>query len=141
MTCTNGWCTSDEKWIKTIIKTPIRFNSKGNEIIGHYSLNVWSCFLLNSHHHCMCYCCQCLLHHIYMSRINNNNVHQGREVVFGDKDIHLSLGVVREKVKTSLWTCAQFSKTIIMIVSKNISWVVVLSLPQRDRTNGYLDHH
>jgi hypothetical protein len=49
----------------------------------------------------MCYCCQCSLHHIYVSRINNNNVHQGPKVVSGDKDIHLSLGVMREKVRTS----------------------------------------
>jgi hypothetical protein len=37
------------------------------------------------------------LHHIYVSQVNNDDVHQGLEIVFGDKDIHLLLGVAREK--------------------------------------------
>jgi len=34
-----------------------------------------------------------------MNHVNNDNIHQGLEVVFNDKNIHLSLGVAREKVK------------------------------------------
>jgi hypothetical protein len=47
----------------------------------------------------MCYHHQCLLHHIYMNPVNNDDIHQGLKVVFNDKDIHLSLGVTREKVR------------------------------------------
>jgi hypothetical protein len=45
-------------------------------------------------------CCrhQCLLQCICASQFNNDNVHQSPEAIFGDKDIHLSLGVMREKV-------------------------------------------
>jgi hypothetical protein len=42
-----------------------------------------------------------LLHHIYASRINNDDIHQGLETIFGDKNIHLSLDVAREKVGDS----------------------------------------
>ncbi len=37
---------------------------------------------------------QCLLHHVYVSQVNNDDAHQGLEIVSGDKDIHLLLGVV-----------------------------------------------
>jgi hypothetical protein len=33
-----------------------------------------------------------------MNHVNNDNIHQGPEIVFGDKDIHSSVGVAREKV-------------------------------------------
>jgi hypothetical protein len=99
MMCDSGLGTSGQKWIKTKMKTPIRFNSNGNEVIAWCSLNVRSCLLLNTHHRCMCCCCQCSLHHIYVSWINNDDVHEGPEVVFGDKDIDSSLGVAREKVE------------------------------------------
>jgi hypothetical protein len=46
----------------------------------------------------MCCCCSCSLHHIFVHRINNDNIHQSSEAVFGDKDIHSLLGVAREKV-------------------------------------------
>jgi hypothetical protein len=95
----NGLCTSNKKWIKTKMKTLIHFNSKGNEVITWRSFNVWSCLFFNNHWSCMCCCHQCSLHHIYANWINTNNIHQSLEVVFGEKDIHLSLGVAREKVK------------------------------------------
>jgi len=47
----------------------------------------------------MCYCHQCLLHHIGANWVNNDDVHQGPEAVFDDKNIHSSLGVAREKVR------------------------------------------
>jgi len=40
-----------------------------------------------------------MLHQIFISRINNDNVHQGSKTIFGDDNIHLSLCVVGEKVK------------------------------------------
>jgi hypothetical protein len=33
-----------------------------------------------------------------MSRVNNDNIHQSLEAVFGDKNIHSLLGVVRENM-------------------------------------------
>jgi len=47
----------------------------------------------------MCYHCQCSLHHICVSQVNNDNIHQSLEALFGDKDIHSLLSVVREKVR------------------------------------------
>jgi len=46
-------------------------------------------------------CChrRCSLHHICINHVNNDNIHQGLKVVFTDKDIHLLLGVTREKVE------------------------------------------
>jgi len=46
----------------------------------------------------MCRRRQCLLHHIYASWVNNDNVHQSSKAIFGDKNIHLLSGVVKEKV-------------------------------------------
>jgi hypothetical protein len=39
-----------------------------------------------------------LLYHIYVSRVNNDNVYQSTKVVFGNKNIHSSSNVLREKV-------------------------------------------
>jgi hypothetical protein len=46
----------------------------------------------------MCFHHRCLLHHIYASRVSNDDVHQRPEAIPGDKDIHLLLSVVKEKV-------------------------------------------
>jgi hypothetical protein len=99
MLCNSGMCTNGTKWIKTRMKTPICVNSKGNEIITWCLISIWSCFLLNNYHHYMCYYHRCLLHHICVNWVNNDNVHQVLEVVYGDKDIHSSSGVAKEKVK------------------------------------------
>jgi hypothetical protein len=66
------------------------------------SLIIWSCFLLNNHHHCMCCRHRCLLNHICANYVNNDNVHQSSKVVSGDKDVHSSLGMVKEKIKDLL---------------------------------------
>jgi hypothetical protein len=84
--------------IKMRMKTPTCLNSKRNEVIAWCSFDVWSCFLLSNHHCCMCYCRQCSLHHINANQVSNDNIHQGLKVVSNDKDIHLLLGVVKEKV-------------------------------------------
>jgi hypothetical protein len=41
--------------------------------------------------------------------VSNDNVHLGSKAIFNDKDIHSSLGVVREKVEDlPLNTCSPF---------------------------------
>jgi hypothetical protein len=94
----SGLCRSDQEWIKTRIKTPICLNSKGNEVIVWCLFSVGLSLLLSNCCRCMCYHCRCWLHHICASQVNNDNVHQSSEVVFGDKDIHSLSSVVREKV-------------------------------------------
>jgi hypothetical protein len=80
------------------MKTPIHFNSKGNEVITWCSFGIGSCLFLNNHHHYMCCCRQCSLHHICASQVNNDNVHQSTEAVSSNKNIHSSSSVTREKV-------------------------------------------
>jgi len=109
MLCNSGMCTNGKKWIKTRMKTPICVDSKGNEIIAWCLISIWSCFLLNNHHHYMCCCRWCSLHHICENWVNNDDVHQVLEVVYGDKDIHSSSGVAKEKVKNPLLNmCSTF---------------------------------
>ncbi len=92
-------CTINKKWIKTKMKTPIRLNSKGNEVIVWCSLNILLCVFFNKHHRCMCCHHQCLLHHIYASWVSNDDVHWGLKAISDDKDIHSSSGVMKEKVR------------------------------------------
>jgi len=49
--------------------------------------------------------------------INNDNVHQSLEVVFGDKDIHSLLGVAREKVGDLFLNMCSISKGIAATMS------------------------
>jgi hypothetical protein len=98
MTHDNGLCISDQEWIKTRMKTPIHLNSNVNEVITRCSFSVGLCLLLSSHCHYMCYHCLCLLHHICVNWVGNDKVHQSIEAILGNKNIHSSLGVVREKV-------------------------------------------
>jgi hypothetical protein len=81
-----------------IMKTPIHFNNKGNEIIILCSFGVGSCFFLNNHHCCMCCRRQCSLHHICASQVSNDKVHQNIETISSNKNIHSLLGVAKEKV-------------------------------------------
>jgi hypothetical protein len=64
------------------------FYDKRNEIIFWCSLYVGSCFVLNDNYCCMCCHCQSMLHQIYTSRIDNDNVYQGSKSIFGDDNIH-----------------------------------------------------
>jgi hypothetical protein len=130
MMCDNGLCASGQKIIKMRMKTPICFNGKGNEIIAWCLLNVWPCFFLSSHHCCMCYRHQCLLHHICASQVNNNNVHQGAEAIFNYKDSIHRWMCQGKSWETSVWTCAPLSKTIVAIIFWNVSWVIVCSFLQ-----------
>ncbi len=117
----NGMCTSGKKWIKMRMKTPIHLNSKGNEIIIWCSFTIWSCLFLNSHYSYMCYHHQCLLHHICVSWFNNDNIHQGSEVLSGDKDIHSSSSVANEKVGDLLLNmCSIFRSNSYDNISKYI---------------------
>jgi hypothetical protein len=94
------------------MKAPIRLNSKGNEVIAWCLVNIRSCFFLSNHCRYMCCCHWCLLHHIYVSRFSNDKIHQSMEVMFGNKNIHLLLGVAREKVgDLSLNMCSTFQSS------------------------------
>jgi hypothetical protein len=75
---------------------------------------------LNGHHCCMYYPHQCLLHHIYASWVNNDDIHQGPKIVYGDNDIQLTSSVASEKVRDSFWPGVLFSKAIVAI----IFWIV-----------------
>ncbi len=40
--------------------------------------------------------------------------------------------------ETSFWTCVPFFKTIVVIVSRNVSWVIIRSFPQGHRSKWIL---
>jgi hypothetical protein len=53
--------------------------------------------------------------------VNNDNVHQSLKIVFSDKDIHSSLGVVKEKVEDlPLNMCSTFQNNSCKNISKCI---------------------
>jgi hypothetical protein len=58
---------------------------------------------------------------IFVSRVSNDNVHQGLKVIFGDKDIHLLSSVVNEKVGTSLRTCVALFEIIVATIFQSVS--------------------
>jgi len=123
----NGLCTSSKKWIKMIMKTPICFNNKGNEVIALCLFNIWLCLLLSNHHSCMCYHRQCLLHYICPSRVNNDNIYQ-RPKMSLVISICICCWVCQGKMwETSFWTCVPLSKTITAIVFQSVSWVIMRS--------------
>ncbi len=129
MMCNSCINTSGQKWIKTRMKTPICFNNKGNKVISLCLLNIWSCFLLNNHHHYMCCHCWYLLHHIYASWVNNDDIHQGPKTIFGDKNIHLSLDVAKEKVGDLLLNmCSSLQNNSYYNISKCIVGCYMLIL-------------
>jgi hypothetical protein len=69
----------------------------------------------------MCCHCQCSLHHIYSSWVNNDDVHQGLKAIFCDKDIHLLLSVTKEKVgDLFLNMCSTFQNNSFDNISKCI---------------------
>jgi hypothetical protein len=119
------------------MKTPIGFNSKENEVIAWCSLNVWSCFFLNSHHCYMCYHHQHSLHHNCANWVNNDDVHQGSEGIFGDKDIHSSLGITKKKVgNLPLDMCSTFQNNSWDCILKCI--VDICSFPQGHQSKWVL---
>jgi hypothetical protein len=66
----------------------------------------------------MCYHHQRSLHHICANWVSNDDIHQGSEAIFGDKDIHSSLGVMKKKVGDILLNmCSTF---------QNNSWDYIL---------------
>ncbi len=64
------------------------------------------------------------------SWVNNDNIHQSLEAIFGDKDIHLLSSVAKEKVGDLFLNMCSISKTIIATISWNVSWATVCSLSQ-----------
>jgi hypothetical protein len=69
-----GMYTRSQKGIKTRMETIVGLYGKGNEIISSQLFYVESCFVLSDNCCCMHYCHQKMLHQIYMSRIDNDNV-------------------------------------------------------------------
>jgi hypothetical protein len=70
-----------------------------NEIISRHSLCLGSCLVLSGNYCCMHSCRQNMLHQIWTSLINNDNVRQGSKIIYDDDNIHLSSCVAREKVR------------------------------------------
>jgi hypothetical protein len=133
-------CTNGKNWIKTRMKTPIHLNSKGNEVVVWCLFGVRSCLFLNNHHHCICCRHWCLLHHIGVSQVNNDNIHQNPEAIYGDKDIHLLLGVAREKVGDFPPNmCSIFQNNSCDNISKCVMGYCMLIPTKGIETNGYLD--
>jgi hypothetical protein len=96
--------------------------------------------IVSSHEQSSCYHHRCLLHHIYANRISNDDIHQGPEVVFGDKDIHSSLDVTREKVgELPLNMCSTLQNNSYNDILKYIMGYDVHS-HKGTKTNGYLNH-
>ncbi len=103
------------------MKTPIHLNSKGNEVIAWCSFDVRSCFLLSSH--CCYMCCrhQCLLHHICVSQVNNDEVYQNTKINSSNKNIHSLSSVSKEKVgDLPLNMCSTFQNNSCNNISKCI---------------------
>jgi hypothetical protein len=92
------------------------------------------------HEQSSCYHRQCLLHHIYVSQINHDNIHQGPEIIFGDKDIHSLLDVAKEKVgELPLNMCSILQNNSCNSILKYIVGYDVHS-HKGTKTNGYLNH-
>jgi hypothetical protein len=70
-----------------------------NEIISWRSLCVGLCLVLSGNYSCMHSCRQNMLHQIWTSLINNDNVRQGSKIIYDDDNIHSSSYVAREKVR------------------------------------------
>jgi len=71
---------------------------KGNKIIFWHSLCVGLCFSLSGNYCCMRYHHWSMLHQIYMSRIDNDNVQQSLKIIFDNDNIHSSY-MAWEKVR------------------------------------------
>jgi hypothetical protein len=68
-------------------------------------------------------CChrRCLLHHIYVSWVNNDNIQLGPKPISNDKNIHLLSGMAREKVEDlPLNMCSTFQNNSCDSISKCI---------------------
>jgi hypothetical protein len=142
MTHNSGLCTSGQKWIKTRMKTPIPFNSKGNEIIDWCSFIIGSCFLLSNHHRYMWCRCWYLLHHICANWVSNNNVHQNLKTIYGDKDIHSLSNLTREKVVDLLLNVSStFQSNNCNIILKCVCGFPYIHFQRGTKANEYLYCH
>jgi hypothetical protein len=93
------------------METTIGLYGKGNEIISWWLLCVGLCFVLNSNCCCMCYHHQSMLHQIYTSRIDNDNICQSPKTIYVDDNIHPSpcmmgenVGNLSVYVNSTLWS-------------------------------------
>jgi hypothetical protein len=80
----------------------------------------------------MCDQYQCSLHHMYVNRVNNDDVHQG------SKNIHLSSSVTRKKVGDLLLNMCSIFQNNSYDNILNVSWAVVHSLLQGHQSKWVL---
>jgi len=73
--------------------------------------------------------------------INNDNVHQSLEVIFGGKDIHSSLGVAGGKVENfPLNMCSTLQSNSYDKYPKVCCGLLYIHSYRGTKTNGNLDH-
>jgi hypothetical protein len=106
---------------------------KGNEIISWCSFCVGSCLIFSGNYCCMQCCHWNTLHQICMSRINNDNVHQGLKVIFDDDNVHLSSCMPGKRWETFFYMWTPFSNMIVIMISQCISWAAMHSLLHEQR--------
>jgi hypothetical protein len=72
-----------------------------------------------------------------VSQVNNDNIHQGLEAIYGDKDIHSSSSVVREKVGDLLLNmCFTFQNNNCNNISKCIVSYCTFTLVRASKKMG-----
>jgi hypothetical protein len=125
----NSLCTSDQEWVEMKMKTPIHFNSKGNEIITWCSFGIgqvfsWAtiiitCVIVVDVHYT-------IFVQIGLAMIMSIKVWKPFIVIRISTPHRMWW---RKRCKTSFWTCVSLSKVIVVIVFWSVSWVVVHSFP------------
>jgi hypothetical protein len=104
---------------------------KGNEIIFWSSFCVGLCLVVSNNSRYMWHYCQSMMHQIWRSQINNDNVHYGSKIIFGDDNIHSFSSVAKENVKFFFYLWVPLFDVIATMVFWSVSWVVVCSFPHR----------
>jgi hypothetical protein len=113
------------------MKTPICFNSNGNDVIIWCSLNVWSCIFWVT----IIATCVVVInvrYTIYVRFESTMIMSIKVQKLFLVIRISIHHCVMKENVGDLLLTCVPFSKVVVMRISWSVSWVVVHSFPQRN---------
>jgi len=126
-----GMYTISQKGIKTRMETTVDLYNKGNEIISWQLLYIGSCLVLNGNCFYIHYSRWNTLHQICTNQINNDNIHRGSKIVFGDDNIHPFPYMTKKRWEASHYTWAPLSNTIVATISWSVSWVVVHSLSHK----------
>jgi hypothetical protein len=132
MTCDNGLCTSSQKEIKTIMKTPIHFNSKKitsllNVRSMHDHVFSWTTIIAT---------CVVIVDVRYTISM------RVEWTMTTSIKVQKSFLVIRISIYRRMWqewessfgTWAPLSKTIIVIIFGNVSWVNIHSFSQRHQS-------